>query len=221
MAEGSGKDIEIEPEPVEELGREGPEWRHVVVREVRRLQQPKVCCIYCNKEYVGGATRIRAHLIGRVPSGGVAVCQIARQSHPEVVLEMKQLQAEKDAHNAEKLKRRKLYDLSKTLADSSKQKRTVRQCTLPRAFQALEIGLVDEAWAKCFYANGLPFRLSEDKYFKDALKATLQHAQQAYVPPTRWKLGHSLLDSAVASLSADLQVYRACRFLSFVLHVRC
>lgn len=192
-------------EPVE-VTKEGPEWKHVVIKELRKMQQPKVTCIYCNKDFCGGATRIRAHILGDKPAVGVAACHVVRRTHPAVVVEMRKLQKEKDDMADQKLKRKKLWDLSKSMAAEGNQ-RQLRQNNLPRAFQAMESEGVDDAWAKCFYANGLPFRLSEDVYFKDAIKATLLHAQTTYVPPSCWKLSHSLLDNAVGSLSRDLQVW--------------
>jgi hypothetical protein len=202
MEGGAGKGGEVEA--VEETSKEGPEWRHVVIRELRKMQQPKVSCIYCNKEFCGGATRIRAHLLGNRPHVGVAACHVVKTTHPEVVAAMKELQNQKDDLADERLKKRKLYDLSKCMAEASRQ--VAKQGTLVRSFQAMEAVTVDEAWAKCFYANGIPFRLSEDGYFKDAIKATIQHAQAAYVPPSCWRLSRTLLDSAHVSLSTELQV---------------
>ena len=46
----------------------GEEWKHVVIVDEKAAGQAKVKCVYCSKIFVGGAARIRNHLIGGVLS---------------------------------------------------------------------------------------------------------------------------------------------------------
>eukprot|EP00245_Coleochaete_scutata_P006143 TRINITY_DN2031_c0_g2_i2.p1 TRINITY_DN2031_c0_g2~~TRINITY_DN2031_c0_g2_i2.p1 ORF type:complete len:108 (-),score=8.07 TRINITY_DN2031_c0_g2_i2:195-518(-) len=55
-----------------QVNRDGVEWRHVAIVSCLPGNQPKVECLYCNKQFHGGGTRIRAHIIGNRPAVGVA-----------------------------------------------------------------------------------------------------------------------------------------------------
>lgn len=191
-------------EQVGEVGREGPEWKHVVVKELKKNQQPRVKCLYCDKVFSGGATRIRAHLLGDKPAMGVAKCLRVQDISMEAFNEMKNLQAEKDSSNEEKAKRRKLTELSRSLINPRSSSDS--QSNLPARFKIMEAENVDKVWATAFYANGIPFHLSEDPHFQEAVKITAQQAAISYKPPSAWRLSHALLDGAVTNMDAELQV---------------
>lgn len=42
----------------------GGEWKHIEIVDGEAGKQPKVRCLYCSRVFVGGAVRIRNHLIG-------------------------------------------------------------------------------------------------------------------------------------------------------------
>ena len=53
----------------------------VVTEEVKEGQkgEPEVQCIFCNRDlFIGGATRIRAHVLGNKPGLGVAACELEK-----------------------------------------------------------------------------------------------------------------------------------------------
>lgn len=186
--------------------REGPEWKHVIVVETKAKQQPKVQCLYCDKVFTGGATRIRAHILGDRPAVGVAKCAQVQDLARDAYVAMKKLQADKDAAVEEKAKRRKLYDLSQSMASASNfASGSGSQSTIPGRFKIMSADGVDQAWAQAFYANGVPFALADDAVFIDAVKKTAGQSS-AYKPPSAWRLSNGLLDSAMEAMTSDLQV---------------
>ena len=58
--------------------KKGPEWKHVVVidqpvnAQGKNAGDPNVKCCYCVIAFRGGASRIRAHLVGGI---GIAKCK--------------------------------------------------------------------------------------------------------------------------------------------------
>lgn len=187
--------------------REGLEWQCVLIKELRKGQQPKVECLFCEKPFTGGATRIRAHILGGQKRGGVSKCLQVQKKNPEVYEAVLALQNSKKMEKDEKLKKRKLFDLSKSIAASAnlKAKDKVLQSTLPKSFQKQEVGSIDGAWATCFFANGLSFRLADDPYFLDVVAKTAAFGLQ-YKPPSAFRMAHCLLESSVTALASDLQV---------------
>jgi hypothetical protein len=65
----------------------------------------------------------------------------------------------------------------------------------------------DEAIARCFFVNGLPLRLADDKYFRDMITA-VQATKSCYVPPHRQKLTqkNGLLEQEIGSLKRKQEV---------------
>jgi hypothetical protein len=49
------------------------EWLHVHILGASKGKDPQVSCRYCGHTFVGGVTRIKAHL-GKVKKAGVAPC---------------------------------------------------------------------------------------------------------------------------------------------------
>lgn len=186
--------------------RDGAEWKHVTVLELRQKQQPKVKCLYCDKVYIGGATRIRAHILGNRPAAGVARCTKVQELAKEAFLTVRKLQATKDSAAEEKVKKRKLYDLSQSLASASNHASgSGTQATIPARFKLQTGESVDHAWAKAFYANGVPFSLADDPAFVDAVKMTADNCT-GYKPPSAWRLSNGLLDSTLEQIKSELQV---------------
>lgn len=136
--------------------------------------------------------------------------------------EMRAVQAQKDALAQDKMKKRKLTELSRSMA-VVRQSSSDNQTNIRGRFRLMEVENVDRAWATAFYANGLPFHLSQDPLFQEAVKITAEQASSAYRPPSAWKLSHTLLDGAVTTMDADLQVHLSaldgfnyvCKVLSF------
>jgi hypothetical protein len=73
--------------------------------------------------------------------------------------------------------------------------------TLGRAFANTAAAKADAAVARCFFANALPLRIVDDKYFREMCTA-LRDTSSSYLPPPRQKLSANkgLLQQEVKSL---------------------
>lgn len=83
------------------LAEAGPERKHFKVLDAREKGNDKVQCVYCKFEMVGGATRMRAHLLKHRGLG----CQPCTGDVPEPVRE--EMQRAEDHSKAHKLQKQK------------------------------------------------------------------------------------------------------------------
>ena len=128
-------------------------------------------CVYCDKVYTGGVNRIRTHLAG--DGTAIAKCSKAPEA---VVAEM--LAANKERLRVDHLKKKKesLDKATKTpsvsgwCADGAPKKQT----TVIAALQCGSKQATDAVVARAFYANGIPFSIIDNKYFRDAIHAIAQ-----------------------------------------------
>eukprot|EP00245_Coleochaete_scutata_P016392 TRINITY_DN7629_c0_g3_i1.p1 TRINITY_DN7629_c0_g3~~TRINITY_DN7629_c0_g3_i1.p1 ORF type:complete len:196 (-),score=25.48 TRINITY_DN7629_c0_g3_i1:182-769(-) len=148
------------------FARDGIEWRHVIVKDAKPGNQPKVECLYCFKTFFGGATRIRAHIIGDRPNRGVSKCP---SPSPMAYGELSRVQSEKYEASA---KRQKIAKLNAMDRLNLANKLGGKQSTLSLRFRSANKEIVDAAWAHAFYGKGLPFSVADDKLFKEAIRLT-------------------------------------------------
>jgi hypothetical protein len=59
----------------------------------------------------------------------------------------------------------------------------MRQVGLAEVFQEAERRELDKAWARFFYKANIPFVVSKNKTFKEAVKRTAKFRGGIYVPP--------------------------------------
>jgi hypothetical protein len=60
----------------------------------------------------------------------------------------------------------------------------MRQAGLLEVFQEAERRELDKAWARFFYEANIPFVVSKNKAFKEAVKRTTKFRRGIYVPPS-------------------------------------
>jgi hypothetical protein len=185
------------------MGKEkGPEWNEVTI-----LKEPEkaggnfqVKCGHCQLVFWGGATRIRGHFLGQVASG-VKKCTKC----PEAL--RKQLQQSDLERKEQETHKRKVQDLDEA-ADALPHGPSKKQSTLKAAFGKQDKSNVDDLWGRCFFGNGLSFRLIDDAYFKAAVQATADFGEN-YKLPTSKALRTTLLDKEKDRLVKELDSYMA------------
>ena len=185
----------------------GPEWVHVMILNgnVKNAAFSKLQCIYCQKEYTGGVSRIRAHLNG---SGDIHIRKC--EDVPEDI--MKKFQEDKTERLKQEILKRKrdaLNDATKASKSHDAQAHTssTKQARLPGMFQHGAKQLADAAVARCFYANGLPFVVAESKHFKEMLEAVIR-CGPGYRPPSRSAIADKLLQNEVLDVANQLSEYK-------------
>jgi hypothetical protein len=60
----------------------------------------------------------------------------------------------------------------------------MRQAGLLEVFQEAERRELDKAWARFFYEANIPFVVSKNKAFKEAVKRIAKFRRGIYVPPS-------------------------------------
>jgi hypothetical protein len=178
----------------------GPEHDHVV--QQKDLKNPgdstQVKCLYCELVFSATATRIRAHLLGW--SGcGVRACT----SCPEPV-KQKFEESEKAKKEAQ-FRKRKLEQLDRATSGAAT---THKQSSLHASFRKQDRSAVDQLWGRACFGNGLPFRLANDPYFKDAVKGTAAFGESYTAPPSADKLRTSPLQKERELLQTGLDAYK-------------
>jgi hypothetical protein len=170
------------------------EFKHVEVIEDfandKRTGDPRVECLYCELQFVGHSTRIRAHLAGSSGVGVAACSAVPDEVKREMIRVTKEKSLEKDA----KVKKRKVTDniaSAERGASSSRAPQTSIEVALARGNKAE----VDAALARCFFGCGISFNVVRSRYFKEMLKAVGSFGS-SYQPPGMELIRGKLLQDA-------------------------
>ncbi len=185
-----------------QAGERAYEWDLVSIVEDRgRNKDPRVNCSYCGKDYTGGVTRIRAHILGNKSQLGVAKCQ--GEVPAEVVDRLKLAEEAKEREAQRKRRREQLQRAASGAQSTLSASKSGTQSSIQAAFARADKSEVDAAVARCFYANGIPFNVARNPFFKDAV-AAIAAAGPGYKPPSSETLRTTLLEREKESLSKDI-----------------
>lgn len=122
----------------------GPEHKHFKVIEARDKGNDKVKCVYCSHEMVGGATRMRAHLLKHRGVG----CTPCTGDIPEAVhAEMQQAEDEAQACKLKKQKAAAVDAATRSVASSAAASSS-RQSTIKEAVKRADKSSCDAALSK-------------------------------------------------------------------------
>jgi hypothetical protein len=179
------------------------EFKHVDVIDDfandKSTGDPRVECLYCELQFVGHSTRIRAHLAG-LSGVGVAACSTLPE---EVKQEMIRVTIEKTLERDSQAKKRTIADNIRSAergASSSSAPQTSFEVALARGNKAE----VDAALARCFFGCGKSFNVVISRYFKEMLKAVGSFGS-SYQPPGIEFLRDKLLQDAVQHVGTSLE----------------
>ena len=137
----------------------GPEHKHFKVIEARDTGNDKVKCVYCSHEMVGGATRMRAHLLKHRGVG----CTPCTGDIPEAVnAEMQQAEDEAQACKLKKQKAAAVDAATRSVASSAAASSS-RQSTIKEAVKRADKSSCDAALSKWAYAAGVSFPARANK----------------------------------------------------------
>ena len=172
------------------------EWQHVIILDNNDNNTfSKLCCIYCDKKFQGGISRIRGHLIGDHKAEISKCCKVPSQ--------VRDLLREQQCNRIDdKAKRRKIDALDKVTMCVSK-----KQVTISSMFTNAMTDDADKAVARLFYACGIPFHIADSPYFKAAI-TSLTKCDSSYTAPNRQKISTKMLDDEVNEIEKYLSSFK-------------
>lgn len=141
----------------------GPEHKHFKIIEVREKADDKVECLYCERSFVAGATRMRAHLLKHTGLG----CASCTGEVPDAV--QKEMQQAEDASQKAKQQKKKEAAMDAATRSVTATASTSRshQPKIQEAFKRADKSVVDVALAQWVYASGISFNALDSTYFKE------------------------------------------------------
>lgn len=193
--------------------RAAPIWAMVSILETRKGQQPKVLCIGCGKDFVGGVTRIRAHKLGGVKNGGVAACRKATDEEKKACknyVEVKVAAVEK------KNEQRLAVDEAKAAISAAAVSAANKQGSITRSFAKINHAELSSLVCQFFVSNGIPFHVADSESFKDVFKAVAT-VGSSFKLPSAWQLSNTLLDREYEGVHARLKVCYCHGFCEYLL----
>ena len=159
----------------------GIEWEHVTDPKTGgKAIDGQICeCKFCNLHFIANAYRIRHHLMGNIMGStrkaGVRCCPRCPSTVKTALLHVE------DSKQTSITKKRAHEDLDRVTSQICSTypsneppislSSATMQTNIKYCLQKQDKSQVDEAVARAFYANGLPFQLLKDQHFKEAIGA--------------------------------------------------
>lgn len=165
-------------------------YKHVERLDIQSGKQNRFRCLHCKAEFSAtSVTRIRGHFLCD-PTSGVKACTAPPEG----------LKAELQKEESERASKKRR--LASDSVEASSSRGSGQQSTLAQAFGKANKGEVDQAVARCFIANGIPFHLLRSKYFAEMLTAVGKIG--SYKPPGPDTMRNRLLDAEKARIGQEL-----------------
>ena len=121
-------------------------------------------CRDCGKTFKGHGTRMRAHTLG-LKGKGVSACTSASENSRKICRDIEAGLAKK----SDALKKRKDRISAMAQAKRLKRESSLSQSSMSESVDPDLAGkkiLLDRAWARAAYANGMAFRMFDDTCFR-------------------------------------------------------
>ncbi|XP_074361159.1 uncharacterized protein LOC141701395 [Apium graveolens] len=185
-------------------------WRHMtkIVKSGGRSGNAKIKCNFCNFEFTGSYTRLKAHLM-RIKGQGVQICA---KITPQIFCELQRELAEEE-------ERRKPIDIplppssqtqscssawgggaNKLQMDRLKRKAIENNNPIQKAYNIDLRAQLDSEIARAFYSRGLPFHYARNPHYNKSYTMASEFNLSSYVPPTYNALRTTLLQKERANV---------------------
>ena len=161
----------------------------------------KGACVFCQKIVAStGPTRLVDHIATKCS----LVPAVVQEGFRAMASSRHGKRKAKDAQMAFNEKQAAM-NLEQVKAEQHKK----RQQGIKAGFKMAECLIADEAIAKFFYANGIPFEVARasggDSLYRDMVRA-IQATPAGYIPPNNNKIAGPLLDSTYEHMWADINL---------------
>ena len=168
-----------------------------VKRKEGTAQQLSGTCMFCKRRVVStGASKLVDHLIN---------CQLCVDS---VKLPLRSLRQKTSSKRKMKIDEKEVVEreVEHQREIIKAQKSELRDQNIRSGFKSAEVQMADEALARFWYSNALPFGTADtspSSYYMQMVRA-IQAAPPGYMPPNKNKLGGPLLDSVHDTMLKDI-----------------
>ena len=112
------------------------------------------------------------------------------------------LEKRRDAVKKRKERRAAQEQAKRLKRESSLSQSSLEDAALDTAGKKL---LLDQAWGRAFYANGIPFRVAEDPFFVEAFNLSMRYDLKSYKFPSRYKLAGPILDDVAQETTSHIE----------------
>lgn len=184
-------------------------WRHVtkIAKSKERGGNTKIRCNYCNNEFTGSYSRVKAHLL-KIKGVGVAICS---KVTPELLREFQREVAEAEE------KRKPINiplppsgqtqscssawgGIEKRLPQGSKKRVADPNNPINKAYKMEMRAQLDGEIARAFFSGGLPFHYARNPHHINSYTMASEFNLVGYKPPTYNTLRTSLLQKERANV---------------------
>ncbi|KAL7236186.1 hypothetical protein ACSBR1_019449 [Camellia fascicularis] len=168
-----------------------------------------ICNFGCKLEaYTGSYSRVRAHLIGKLPgqrAQGIQLCPKVYKTEREL-LKQEELDAQRMF-----LGNAKARKFPRSTSTSQVQSQTVRSSDVPHLIKVSIDNMfhirnreeVDQTIARCLYSNGIAFNVVRSPWWADMVTA-INNAPKGYKSPNYEKVRTNLLDKEQSKVQQSL-----------------
>ena len=222
-----------DPSSTRTVSKNAPAWKYFEPYDPPGREANKFFrCKFCKKYFTDHATRAKAHLHGNVIKGDAPACQnlygyiglneidkIYRIIHIPTTRKFRlpdgsHRLTNDSVHREEASTPRSQASMRDSnhieLHDDMDMDDRITSTTLSNpimdAYQVPNRTRLDRVWAKAFYAAGIPFNVSENPFFREAVQETAKGVINGYSLPTMRALRESLLEETKVDLTSDMSV---------------
>ncbi|KAL6509716.1 hypothetical protein OROGR_023026 [Orobanche gracilis] len=192
-------------------------WKHVtkVSKIGGRSRNTKIKCNFCNFEFTGSYSRVKAHLM-KIKGQGVQLCT---KISAEVFKEMQRELAEEE-------ERKRPIEIPLPSSNQSqacspwggaqrmqmeglKRKAVESNNPIEKAYNMEKRALLDGEIARAFYSGGLPFHYARNPHYNKSYQMASEFKLSSYVPPTYNALRTTLLQKERANVDRLLEAMKS------------
>lgn len=209
---GSGSSAADDSEENQYTNPKYPLWVHVTrytsVSESGRGGNARFKCHFCDGDFPGSYSRVRAHLL-KTTGSGVKICsKVPYSVHEQLCKEDREANAA-IVNSAPKNQLVKLPPYENSSSAPSTKKRKAKQTNIADSFTAEERHIADSHIARMFFTGALPFNLARNPEYLASYSYVANTKLGGYVPPSYDALRTTLLQKEKLHVEHMLEPIKA------------
>ncbi|CAM6112531.1 unnamed protein product [Calypogeia fissa] len=218
----------------EQNAKMSPVWKYFercgqssTCQDVNRIYRR---CKFCNEYKTHHATRAKAHLMGNIKKGDAPAClglyghidlddinrmynvirvppgvRYKRSDGTHILVDVRGRTSDIGTSNSQASNRDSNYfEMENDTNTIHRARASSLSNPIMDAYQIPNRMILDKLWAKAFYTSGIPFNVSENQFFREAVIETSKGIVNGYSLPNMQKLRFKLLEETKADLTKDM-----------------